>query len=258
MSVKSLVLAATASGMLVTGANAAEYTVQSDIADYEPYFNIDTTAEALSNGTGGDVRVGSRTSTTRSSAVFGFALPTLTTGETISGATLTVTVEGEDNRSPLAGANLDLYGLPFDPGSFDQIASRQYQGPNDTTVGVTKLQDNYITSEEAPGGDLLTTYTEASMDISAYLNSLYADGATGGDFAVLRLSQDVVAPSGNIDRFRIVSSGGDGSTVDSAPHTIEEGAPFLSITTTVIPEPTSLAAVGLGGLGLLRRRRSSR
>ncbi len=53
-----------------------------------------------------------------------------------------------------------------------------------------------------------------------------------------------------------MTSGGDGSNVDASPQTIQEGAPFLSITTTVVPEPTGLALVGLGALGLIRRRRA--
>jgi hypothetical protein len=254
--------------VLALGISANAAQIESDIADYEAILTPSSSAVSTSNGTGGDLRVGARTSSTLSSAVFGFALPALGAGDTISSATLTITGEGENNRVPLAGAHIDLYGLGFSHGTtyaslgdglqhLDQDGNRQYQGPDDMTVGVTKLQDDLVSSTDVPivaTGGPLTPYSKTSIDISSYLNSLYSQGAQAGDFAVLRLSQDVVAAAGSVDRFRFVSAGGDGFTIDSGIHDITAGAPYLDVSISSVPEPTTLALLGLGALGVIRRR----
>jgi hypothetical protein len=260
---RATVVAGAACLLCTTAADAGVLTpIQSNIADYEPYVTASTGATAFSNGTGGDVRVGARTTTTNSAGVFGFALPDLA-GETIVSATITFNARNETNRAPQPGANLDLYGLGVDPGTdtgaglnLTQDPNRQYIGPND--VSATKLQDDILHAADVPTYDGLATVRVAftSVDISSYLNSLYTGGANPGDFVVIRLSQDVLptVQGTTNNRFRIVSTSGDGSTLDSSPHTIDDGAPFLQITTAV-PEPASLGLTALAGVALLRRRR---
>ena len=255
MSVKVFAAAAVAaSALFVAAADAAIYTVQSDILDHEAYVTVSTGVTAVSNGHQGDNRIGSRTTSTLSSSILPFALPTLAAGEYISEATLAVTFEGEAAtlKVEAGDGNVDLYGLPFDAAPYTQSGAYHYSGPNDLTAGVTKLHDDIMTVAEYPAETALLS--KISVDISDYLNSLYAAGAVGGDFALLRLSYDVNALSGN-NRYRVVTTTGDGSNIESTPHTLEDGAPFLSITTAV-PEPGSLAVLGLAAVGVARRRRS--
>jgi hypothetical protein len=251
---KSCALIASLALVLTSLGHAAVIQVQSDIADYEAIKTVSSSALSTSNGVGGDNRIGSRTSSTLASSILGFELPAVAPGD-ITSATLTVTFEGESASLSIqpGDGNIDLYGLPIESGNFSQLASRYFSGPTDATAGVTKLQDNFFTVAEYPAES--TAVTKVSVDISSYLQSLYTGGALPGDFAVLRLSYDIDALSGN-NRYRLVTSGGDGSTVDSQPHTIAEGAPHLTI--TVIPEPGCLALVVTAGIGIAARRRQLR
>jgi hypothetical protein len=236
--------------------------IQSDIADYEAYYTVNSsnqvTGEAISNGTAGDIRVGARTGTTKTAGIFPFKLPSLSSGQAITSATLTFHVRGDDTRPPITGSHIDLYGLPYDAGSFDQLASRQSEGPNDTTAGVSKLQDDFISASDVPQ-DGTPLYEFVSVDVSSFLNDQYTAGAQAGDYAVFRLSQDVVSAYGDVSRFKFVSSGGDAGTIDSPTNDIAAGAPYLTYTVGAVPEPSALALFGLGalGMGMRRRRRAS-
>jgi hypothetical protein len=254
MILKSCAVIASLALILTSLGHAAVIQIQSDVADYEAIKTVSSGALSTSNGVGGDNRIGSRTTTTLASSVLGFELPAVAPDD-ITNATLTVTFEGESAslRVEPGDGNIDLYGLPFESGGFTQLAARHFSGPNDATAGVAKLQDNLFTVAEYPAES--TSVTKVSVDVGSYLQSLYAGGGAPGDFAVLRLSYDIDALSGN-NRYRMVTSGGDGGTVDSAPHTIAEGAPHLTI--TVIPEPSCLALIAAAGMAVAVRRRQRR
>src|SRR5689334_7072452 len=132
---------------LAIGGAARADQIQSNIADYEAYF-ITTGGEGTSNGTVGDIRVGARTGTTKTAGIFPFALPSLGPDQMMTSAKLTVNLRGDDTRAPLAGSHVDLYGMPYDAAPFDQLASREYQGANDTSAGVSKLQEDFISATD--------------------------------------------------------------------------------------------------------------
>jgi hypothetical protein len=257
MKFKLYLIALAACALLINRAEAAVIQVQSDQLDYEAYKNTSTNALAISDGVQGDNRIGARTSSTWSASILPFALPNIPGGEQIVAATLNVTFKGETILSGLrpdpGDGNIDIYGLPIDPAPVAQDPNRWYGGPSDGTAGVTKLQDEYMTVAGNPAEN--TTLLVTSVDISAWLNSLYTGGAAPGDLAILRLSYDANNITGN-NRYRIVTSAGDGTNgPDANPHTIAEGAPYLSITTAPVPEPATAILMCLAAFGLASIRR---
>jgi hypothetical protein len=257
MKFKYELLALAACALLINCAGAAVIQVQSDNLDYEAHKNTSTSALAISDGVQGDNRIGARTTTTWAASILPFAIPSIPSGEQIVAATLNVTFKGETIVSGLrpdpGDGNIDVYGLPFDPAPVAQDPNRWYGGPNDVTAGVTKLQDEFMTVAGNPAEN--TNVLVTSVDISTWLKSVYTAGAATGDFAILRLSYDANAINGN-NRYRIVTSAGDGTNgPDANPHTIAEGAPYLSITTAPIPEPTTVSLLCLAALALAAVRR---
>ena len=234
---------------VVPAAQAATYSIGAALEDYEAHRQVDTGAFGVSNGASGYLRIGTRTlgtSGTAASALFPFALPELAPGEVITSATLSVLSEAMTGNFPVA--NVDLYGLPLDPAPVTQDGSWYFSGANDSTVGVTKLQDNFLVPSDMTG----TRTRYVSTDISGYINSLYGAGAAAGDFATIRLSYDQEVDTTAHNRYQIRSRQAS-STVENS----EDQWPLLIITTEVIPEP-GVAMVGLIGMMALLRRRAGR
>jgi hypothetical protein len=248
---RGMALAIFAAVGLVSGrASAAVFQIRSDAADYEA-----NSTGITSTGVSGDLRIGTIVISPNAritSAILPFQLPALPAGEVVTGATLDVLTSTDTVtntlRRPTASENGDLYGLPFDATPVDVTAARYFSGPNDTTVGVTKLQDNYLVAAHAN-----TAQRVISVDISAYLNSLYAAGAQAGDFAILRISYDPETVDTTIlNRYRFRAQG---TSTTANP---EADQPLLTITTGVVPEPSTAGVLlGVAALALFRRCRQT-
>ena len=246
------VLAVAAVGLTSNHASAAVFNIRTDAADYEA-----NSTGVTSTGVSGDLRIGTiviagASAARITSGILPFQLPAIPAGEVVTGATLDVLTVTDTVtatlRRPTASENGDLYGLPFDATPVDVTAARYFSGPNDTTAGVTKLQDNYLVSAHANAAQHVV-----SVDISAYLNSLYAAGAQPGDFAILRISYDAdPVDTAILNRYRFRAWG---TTTTANP---DADQPLLTITTGVVPEPSSAAAAvfGVASLTLARRRRN--
>lgn len=157
--------------------------------------------------------------------VFAFELPTLGAGETFASATLTINLTAI-NGSP--SFNADLIGI--------RTAATDTVLGSDWAAAGTVLQDNFLTAASATG----TTHT--SIDFTAWLNLQYDNGNNAGDFAFIKLDAEGTATGGNIGYF--VSTANNG-TVGNRP----------TLEFTTVPEPSSLALLGLGSLAFAYRRR---
>ena len=221
--------------------HAAEFTISADPLDYETQ-----DVGAVSNGVSGSLRIGSRTLTsgtpTATSAVLPFALPQIPEGEEIATAQLSILTAAQTSNLPVA--NADLYGMGFNAAPLEQDVA-YYAGPNDTSAGVEKLEDDFLVP-----ADGAVSARFLSVDIGAYVESLYADGAVAGDFAVFRLSYDQPVNLDAHNRYLFRSR----QATSTSDNPLEQH-PYLIITTQAIPEPGTLATALLAGAGLLVRRR---
>ncbi len=172
-----------------------------------------------------------------------FALPTLASGESISSAdfqfNLKTTATNFNGEDPF---NIDVYGVRGSNSSAVIDVADFFVGADDT--GTTKIEDDILTLGAGPStGSAPGVYTTSSgVALGAWLSTLY-----GGDetpdvaYAFIRLSPDALASSTSGSHFFTIYS----NITD---------APTLTITTAAVPEPASMALIGVGSLVMLRRK----
>ncbi|HTI98657.1 MAG TPA: PEP-CTERM sorting domain-containing protein [Dongiaceae bacterium] len=181
--------------------------------------------------------------TVQTSVIMGFQLPSLgAVSNPFGTATLGVNYFGTDNGPTF---NVDLYGLGTRANS-TALGSDYFGGSLDSTPGVTLLTDNIITpsTPHQNADDPAGTF---SSDISLYLNTMYANGANAGQFVMFRFSADVTGLNSSSDLvYHLETNPGNGTPND---------LPQITYTLTAVPEPATVALLGVAGAALLLRKR---
>jgi hypothetical protein len=180
-------------------------------------------------------RIGEGGSTNRavSNNVLGFTLPNLPTGDSIDSVVLSFTVDSLDDNGELG----DLVVTLLDTANPDALGTALF------------------TESSAPGGTNETVGSTDSTGVKAFtltgdaldlFESFYGGDETPDQSEVFfRLNNDTeLTLGGGIDRYSLAPGTSGGQIVGS-------------LTVTTIPEPGSLALIGIGGLLLVGRRRTA-
>lgn len=165
-----------------------------------------------------------------------YDLPDLPVGFTLSEATLTYTITRDNTSVADVDSVVDL---------FSSTSVNAFLGSPGDAANNTLYQDGSFTDT---GVDLFTegitpTGSPLVVDVTAAILADYAADTPGSVVAAFRFQA-------GFDQII-----GGGTSQERVAFGFEQNLPVPTLTLTFIPEPASLALVGLGGLAMLRRSR---
>lgn len=185
-------------------------------------------------------RIGKEAAAKYNAFIIPFALPTLSAGESISSASISLNVTQQSVQNGDTAWNIDVYGVRANNSSVVDLNNDAYIGANDG--GATKVEDNFFSGLDS--SIALGVYSSSAAGetaLGAWLQTLYTGSVPNQTYAFLRFNSDDAAMV--VGRYLTVDSGNAGSN-----------QPALTITT--IPEPATLGLVaGFAGAILFIRRR---
>jgi len=212
--------------------------------DVGPGGETDTASTSLTVGPGGTGE-----DFFRRNAILVFELPAGVTSSTqIIAADLSVYVS--DVGSGIAEGNFrsaDLYGLGYRSTVAYEADWFYNSGTADSAAGENLSSRHYLVNRFLRGN----TTEGASQTVSdkggeaallSFIQALYDNGAQAGDYAIFRINNDYNSFGDNSNRF--ILGAADSATASERP----------TLTLQVVPEPSTLGLLGLGGLTLIRRR----
>lgn len=187
----------------------------------------------------------------------------------ISNATLSVNKVAAGRNDGISTERFAVYGLTNQEGNTLQIWDEQEDfDPTDATDGLDfrnvgaewvddATQNGIVRSRlfsldaqdganvtESVDNDEAIPETLTGPDLVAFLNQRVDDNG----YVTFLIPVEIASPTNPTD--------GRGYGIASKENANATLAPTLTFEFTAVPEPTSLALLGLGGLGLLRRRRA--
>ena len=166
-------------------------------------------------------------------AVHIFQLPTITAGTDFEGSDITVAeLSGFLNANTASGFNGDLIGLGITASNPGVLDSDYETAIAAAIAGVDVLADDYVTPSSAAGNAALPI-----VDIESYIEANFVDGG----FLKIAIAPDVASPTGPYTgQYRVRGISGF--------------APLSLDIQSQVPEPASIALLGLGAAAMLRRR----
>lgn len=269
------VLAVAISSYVATIGQCAVITVASSIDDFESQKRSDATGGYIASENNLQARAGHQTNFNGSGTnapggimpVYFFQLPALAPGEALTGATFSVGVVPDSAASAATPTfNIDLYVLGLVSavgktaadaqnywyiGNTPQASLPNTAGAATVTGPVSRIVDNFLVPADfVPNGGAEALH---SADVFAYIKNLYDDPVANGftpgtSYLVVRANPDLSPPPTSGTQRYSLADQGNGTNGGI-------GANRPTITLQTIPEPSTLALLMVGMIGLLRTRR---